>query len=358
MTRILHVTQPTEAGVAAVVAGLVRYQIDAGHSVTVASPADGQFRERVIKAGASHRQWDARRGPARGLVREWSQLRSIVTDVSPEVIHLHSSKAGLVGRLTVRGGLPTVFQPHAWSDLAASGLLARAARAWERFAQRFTTTTICVSEAEAAHGLQIGVRRHVLVIPNGVDTTYFEPRERAEARVLLGVAPDVPLALCVGRLAKQKGQLELLAIWKDIVRDIPGALLVLVGNGPDEGLVRTQIGDGSVMLVPECADPRNWYAASDVVVAPSLWEGAALVPLEAMAMDRRVVGYDVGGLASTLGKTGSAVAPGDRAGLARLIADALGDRDSPPGARERATERFEVRQSYRSLTDASEQAAS
>lgn len=70
----------------------------------------------------------------------------------PDVLHAHSAKAGLAGRLAVRGGVPTVFQPHAWSFDAVGGATAALALRWERFGARWADRVLCVSEAERRAG--------------------------------------------------------------------------------------------------------------------------------------------------------------------------------------------------------------
>src|SRR5262245_15921393 len=94
-----------------------------GWKVAVASPPEARtLRASVLQAGDIHCNWRARRSPDLSLGSEISRLRKIVGAVSPDLIHLHSSIAGLAGRLLLRGRQPTVFQPHSWSFQALGGL--------------------------------------------------------------------------------------------------------------------------------------------------------------------------------------------------------------------------------------------
>ena len=88
-------------------------------------------------------------------------------------VHLHSSKAGLAGRLALRCRVPTLFQPHAWSFDAVDGLARRGALAWERWATRWAAAVVCVSAAERDSGIRLGVRARYEVVPNGVDLDKF-----------------------------------------------------------------------------------------------------------------------------------------------------------------------------------------
>ncbi len=324
--HVVHVAQPTTEGVARCVVGLVRHQLGAGLRVTVVCPDDGGLAAEVAAAGARHVPWAAQRSPGPVVARETLALRRVLRALDPSLVHLHSAKAGLAGRLALRGRVPTVYQPHAWSFLAVHGALRRATLAWERLAVRWARRVVCVSEAECRDAAALGVplAGRARVVPNGVDTDRFAPRDRAGARERLGL-PDGPLAVSVGRLSEQKGQDVLLAAWPTVRRSVPGARLVLVGEGPWRDRLEPAAGEG-VVLAGNSPDPRDWYAAADVVVVPSRWEGMALVPLEAGASGRSVVISDVAGAReAVVPGTGAVVPVEDPGALADAVAARLRD---------------------------------
>ncbi|MER7402561.1 glycosyltransferase family 4 protein [Streptomyces sp. NPDC000070] len=298
--RVLHVTQPVDGGVARVVTDLTRAQLAAGLRITVACP-DSPLAARLTALGADVRHWPATRAPGPSLVDEVRRLARVVADVRPGLVHAHSAKAGLAGRLAVRGRIPTVFQPHAWSFEAVCGAGAALARGWERWGARWAGRMVCVSEAERRLGAAAGVRGRWSVVPNGIDVERFRPAvaDTVRAELLPELDPRRPLVVCVGRLCRQKGQDVLLAAWDSVLRRVPGARLVLVGDGPDQGRLRA-MAPTSVLFAGDVADVVPWYQAADLVVLPSRWEGMALAPLEAMACGRPVVVTDVGGARESL----------------------------------------------------------
>lgn len=334
---VLHVSQPVSAGVARVVTDLVAGQVGRGQRVTVACPEGGGLSADAAAAGARVVRWAATRQPGPTLFGEILALRRVLRDVRPDVVHLHSSKAGLVGRLVLRGRVPTVFAPHAWSFSAVDGSMAKAALRWERFGARWAHRVLCVSEGERTEAADAGVRAAVDVVANGVRTEEFTARllpDRAAARERLGVPRDAALAVCVGRLCQQKGQDVLLAAWDEVVRAVPEARLALVGEGPDEAEVRRLVGKlprpDSVLLPGAVRDPRVWYAAADLVVSASRWEGMALVPLEAMAAGRAVLLTGAAGARECLPpehRADAVVAAGDVRGLAAALLRDVADRD-------------------------------
>lgn len=340
--RILHVSQPVEAGCPAVLLSYVAPQLAAGDEVHVACPGE-PLAERATDLGARVHRWEATRSPGPAVPGETRRLARLVDEVAPDVVHLHSAKAGLAGRLAVRGRVPTVFQPHAWSFDAITGPIATAALAWERAAIRWTDRVICVSDDEAALGRERGVRAATTVVPNVVDPGPA-PGPRDEARVALGL-DEAPLVVCLGRLAHQKGQDRLLSAWPGVRRLVPEARLVLVGDGPLMAeLAEVSRGLDDVHLVGPTTDPRRWYDAADVVAVPSRWEGMALVPLEAQAAGRSVVATEATGLAESVPRGTGAIVPGDdAAALARALAERLAgdlaDREGAAG-RELAVRRW------------------
>jgi glycosyltransferase involved in cell wall biosynthesis len=258
---------------------------------------------------------------------EVARLSAIIRDVDPDLVHLHSAKAGLAGRLALRGRRPTVFQPHAWSFEAVSGPIGAASLRWERLAVRWTDLTVCVSDDERSRGEQVGVSGATLVAPNGVDVLAVpvaSPEDRRAAREALGL-PEGPLVVCVGRLARQKGQDLLLQAMPLIRATVPTARLALVGDGPDAEALQAQA-PGDVVFAGHRHDVRLWLVAADVVALPSRWEaGLSLVAMEAMAVGRSVVSTAVAGVGTLVPDAGAVVPLEDVAALASAVAGRLAD---------------------------------
>jgi glycosyltransferase involved in cell wall biosynthesis len=326
--HVLHVSVPTSGGVATVATGYVRDQVERGWNVTVACPSQGHLGYDAREAGARVRWWRASARDS-SLVGAAVRLKRIITETQPDVVHLHGGRAGLAGRLVVRDRIPTVYQPHAWSFLAARSGVQSASLRWERYAARWATELVCVSTTERQLGESLGVLAPTTVVPNGVDLMRYRPaggRDRVHARKLLGL-DDVPTLVCVGALSAQKGQQDLLSDWASVRAMVPEAQLVLVGDGPDRSaLERLAEQTEGVIFAGARVDVPVWMAASDVVVVPSRWEGMALVPLEAMACARSVVATDVNGVVDSVPPgAGLVVALDDSAGLVDALVSRLRD---------------------------------
>ncbi|RKT05181.1 glycosyltransferase involved in cell wall biosynthesis [Streptomyces sp. 3211.6] len=362
---VLHLVQPVEGGVARVVTDLVRAQSAAGLRVVVGCPDGGVLAGDARAAGAEVLTWRAGRSPGPGLPAEVLAAARLVRRVRPDLLHAHSAKAGLAGRIAVRGSLPTVFQPHAWSFDAVGGTTAALALRWERAGARWADRVLCVSEAERRAGESEGIDARWTVIRNGVDLTHFRPghpdpgRDRAEARAglpLPAALQDGPLAVCVGRLCPQKGQDVLLRAWPEVAATVPGARLALVGDGPDAERLRRAAPPG-VHFAGAAADIRPWLRAADLVVLPSRWEGMALAPLEAMACGRPVLVSDVSGARESLPSGHGRlclVPPEDPTALAKALGRLLAEprllTELGEQAQQHARSEFDVRRTTDAVT--------
>lgn len=344
---VLIVCQPTTEGVAVCVRSLVGAAVRSGYRVTVACPPTGDLAASVVRSGATLQRLDLRRSPNLGDAKAIIQVRRLAR--SHALVHLHSSKAGAVGRIALaslgRRRPPSVFTPHGWSWLAG-GWLSPLYRLLERLLLPVTSAVVAVSEEERAAGLAVlGPRAaRIRVIPNGVDTTRFSPHGPAAART------DDPLVVTVGRLSRQRG--PDVAVAALALMRTPAARLRLVGDGEDRARIEHRVSAMGVAdrveLVGLRADPAPDLRAADVVVIPSRYDGMSLVLLEAMACGAVIVATRVSGT-SALDGAGVLVPIDDPASLAvavdALLADPARRRQLASAARSRAVEHYSLQRS-------------
>ncbi|WP_226961861.1 MULTISPECIES: glycosyltransferase family 4 protein [Streptomyces] len=334
MVTVAHLVQPVDGGVARAVADLVRAQSRLGMRTVVLCPSGGWLARESARAGARVGLWLAERTPTGNLPWEVFCAGRAVRRAAPDVVHLHGDKAGLAGRLALRGLLPTVFQPHVWSFQAARGIGSQLARRWERLAVGWTDRVLCAADHQRQAGRRAGVAAPTTVLRTGVDLDRL-PRgdqvtrrqSRAALAAVHGLPQRAPLVVCVGRLAERRGQDVLLRAWPRVLARVPGARLALVGEGPERAALRRAAGP-EVLFTGHTEDTAPWFAAADLVVAPTRWGGTGLAPLEAMAVGRPVVVADVGGAGELLPPGQAAhclVPPNDPAALARSLEALLVD---------------------------------
>jgi glycosyltransferase involved in cell wall biosynthesis len=330
---VLHLAQPLDGGVPAVIRSLVAHQAAGHFSPMIAAPPESELADWARGEDIPYVPWPAVRSPGRSVPAETFRIGRLVNRLNPALIHLHSAKAGLAGRLAVRGRIPTVFQPHGWSFLAVQGPIEKAAKTWERHATRWTDCLVCVSRHESSLAVAAGIRGRMEIVPNGIDLrriTAAGEAERTAARTRLRL-PPTPIVVCIGRLHEAKGPDLLVDAWRIVRRSVPQARLYLVGDGPMREALEREI-DDSIVITGMRDDVLDWLAAADLVVVPSRWEGAPLVPLEAMARGRSVVAFDVAELSHLLAAGAGTVVP---SGAIEELAEAATTRLLDPGLRHR-----------------------
>jgi glycosyltransferase involved in cell wall biosynthesis len=350
-SRILIVSQATVDGVAVCVRDLVEAAVDAGYQVTVVCPATGKLRGWVQQRGATWVRLEMRRPPHPGDILAVMRLRQLAR--THDLVHLHSSKAGVVGRLAVASlgprRPPVVFTPHGWSWLVG-GRLAPLYRWTERLVFPLATKVVAVSDEERAHGQAVlGARAaRILVNPNGVDLCRFSPDGPVANR------SDDPLILYVGRLCHQRA--PDVAVAALAFMRTPSVRLRLIGDGEDRAATEklvTALGlDERVEFSGFCAEPAPDLRAADVVVIPSRYDGMALILLEAMACGAAIVATRVAGTAALDG-AGQLVPAEDPQGLAEavdaLLADPQRRQQLGAAARERAVEDYSLQRSLEGI---------
>jgi glycosyltransferase involved in cell wall biosynthesis len=190
---------------------------------------------------------------------------------------------------------------------------------------------IAVSEGQRRTYERIGVpRERFTVVPNGV-APRSAPPGRAAARAALGLDPDQPVVLTVGRLTHMKGQWHLIDAVPRLLACIPTLAVVLIGTGPlRPELERRAVERGvarHVCFAGPRPDARQLLDAADVFVLPSRHEGMPLAAIEAMEAGLPVVATRVVGTEEVVvdGVTGALVRRDDPAALAAAIGALLAD---------------------------------
>lgn len=327
--HVLHMAQAINTGLAHRIADDIAAHIADGVSVTLLTPPS-LLAGLASAAGARLVRWDGAVGAPATVPMRARRARELITARAPHVVHLHGSRAGLVGRTAVRGRIPTVFSPYAWSFLSPKGFRQRQVREWERMAARWTTVTLCASQAEVSTGRRAGLRGRFEVIPHQINLAPIQRLshlDRASVRSALGVSAGQPLVVCAARLCEQKGQDVAMTAWPLVREAIPNAQLVLLGEGPARGGLTRRAVPGVVFAGQKERDVAlQWMYAADVVISPSRWEGSSLVVAEAMALGRPVVVSDVDGMRELVAaETGRFVPPNYPRALGAAITELLAD---------------------------------
>ncbi len=255
------------------------------------------------------------------------------------IVHTHTTKAGLLGRIAARlARVPVVVHtPHGQAFHDYLNSVGSEALKWvERWLAHWTDRIVCVSEAERQDHLRfrIGPPEKFGVIHSCVDVERFRQARVAwpeRTRHSLGLPAHGPLVGCVARLVPVKGVHYLLEAVPAIRASVPQATVVFVGDGPSRAELERRAAvlglNGAVAFLGVRRDVPEIVALCDVVVLPSLNEGMGKAAAEALAAGRPVIGSRISGIQDVIvdGETGLLVPPADPAALARAIVRCLND---------------------------------
>jgi glycosyltransferase involved in cell wall biosynthesis len=262
-------------------------------------------------------------------------LAAHLSDVRPDVIHNHMFRAEVVGtKAAMALAAAGQRRPFVVSTVHSSRVRSAADREELRRLTPEMDHLIAVSRAIEhkieVEGRNVGVP--VSLIYNGVDLDRYDQQEPCcTLRDEYGMEPGSQIVGVVARLEPEKGHVTLLEAWPAVLRSVPDAYLLVVGEGsqrvPLERLAAELRIAHRVVFTGRRDDVPAVTAALDVAVLPSYREAQGLSVLEAMALSRPVVASAVGGIPEMIddGISGLLVRPHDVSGLADAITRLLVD---------------------------------
>ena len=267
-------------------------------------------------------------------VRCYFALRRLIRRIKPDVVHTHSSKAGIIGRAAAwREGVPAVI--HTIHGLPfhehQSAIVHRVYVAAERFAARRCHKMIGITGAMCAAfaAERIGRAEQFTVIPSGVDVAAFDrpTAPRDVTRRAYAIPVDAPVIAIVARLDPLKGHDDLLDVLPRLLEKHPDVHLLFVGDGWHRAALEKRVAQHEweqrvifAGLVPPSQVP-SLLRTSDIMALPSYQEGQGRTLVEALLCGCAIVGYDVGGIGEVCidGRTGRLAKVGDRDALTEAL---------------------------------------
>jgi glycosyltransferase involved in cell wall biosynthesis len=288
--KILHITQAfggVETYLRQVVQNIDRNKFE----IVIASPEKDTLQNFCAQNNIEHHVLDMARGvnPFGDLVSIF-RIRRLIKKENPTLVHLHSSKAGFVGRIAAKTEkCKSLFTPHGVSYLSFSKFKRRVFFALELFAKRYTYKILAISHSEARRCIsEIGLKEeNIYIIPNSI--TIYDSSSPVPDK--LGRLEGAMKVGTVARLTPQKNPLLFVDIAADVIKKFPEAHFYFLGAGYHDHLKKEvderikkyaietsfhfiNIGDHILSI--------NFLRQIDVFVLPSVFEGLPYSLLEAM----------------------------------------------------------------------------
>ena len=337
MARALIAFEPPDGGVAEHVAELALGLRTEGFEMEVAGPLAATVLPRLRAAGIPVHVLG---GLARGFgrpdrdARAWLALRRLVAARRPDLIHLHSTKAGLLGRVAPADRLAqVVYTPHCFGFVGDVPMSRRITATFaERILGRRTDALVCVCDAE----LQEAARRRIGT-PDSRIRIYNGSEDCVATTAKANELENLPGRLVVGAIAvfrRQKALDVLIDAAPAILSAHADAAVVIAGEGPEGGRLEQRARRRDLLDHPRFrllgfSPPSGRYLRGlDVFVLPSRWEAFPISLLEALACGVPQVATAVGGTGEAVtDETGVLVPPGDPVALAQAVVELLADDD-------------------------------
>ncbi len=261
------------------------------------------------------------------------KIRRLLKKEKPDIVHTHTSKAGLLGRLAARlAGIPSIIHtPHGHVFFGYfDALKTRMFILLEKLASRITDKIIALTPREKADYLRYKVAEEdkLVIIPSGIELYKCQPipqEERSKLKKKLGIPEHSAVVGTAGRLVPVKGPGFLIQAVGQVISEHPDTYLVFAGDGPlRKNLEKDAVDMGlakNIIFTGWRDDMARILSVFDIFCLPSLNEGMGRVLVEAMALGKPVVASDVGGIPDLIipGKNGFLVPPRNPGELAQQI---------------------------------------
>jgi glycosyltransferase involved in cell wall biosynthesis len=331
--RVLILCEPPAGGSAHNAAELAIRLPDRGFETEYAGPERTRRHGDLVRAGVRVHRLALEPGYGRPR-HDLLALRSLLALVRRggfHLVHCHSAKAGVLGRIAARArGVPAVYSPHCFPFVGDfSRRRITAARFVERALAPLTAAYVCVSEQERrlAISLRVGSAERLHVVHNGV-----EPCSGATDPELAALGAGGPLVGAIAELRPQKRLDLLVEAAPRVLERVPEARVAIVGNGPLRDELHAQArelgldGHQRVAMLPFEPPASRYLTALDLYVLPSAWESLPIGALEALACGVPQIATDVGGTGeAVVPSTGVLVPPRDADALSAAIVELLAD---------------------------------
>jgi glycosyltransferase involved in cell wall biosynthesis len=230
-------------------------------------------------------------------------IRSIIKKYKPNIVYMHSSKGGAIGRIANIGiKNNSIYNPHGWSFNMDCDTKKKALYRWtERFLSRLCNMIIAISDYEKKTAIEnkICSPDKIRVIYNGTDIDeYIRKKEiYSLTRADLGIENDAYIIGTVGRLSKQKAPDTFIKAAGIIKKYIPRAFFLMVGDGEMkneiEDLIRKMDLQKSVLVTGWVNEPMEYIRLFDQAMLLSRWEGFGLVLAEYMLAKKPIIATKV-----------------------------------------------------------------
>ena len=268
------------------------------------------------------------------LIKLYSHLKKEKFDI----VHTHSSKAGILGRIAAKlTNVPLILHCiQGWEfHQYTNKFMTKIYITLEKFISRFTDYLLPVSKQTMIDGLEAGIGSYnkYEIIHNFVELEKYDNNsDSKQAKKELNIANHTPIIGAIMRLVPQKNPLDIIKIAEKVKTNHSNVKFIIIGDGPLlpdlNNLIQRKKLSNNIILTRIKRNIPELLKAMDIFILTSLWEGLPLVFLQAMASGKPIIAYNVGGTSEAVNneENGYLVKPGDTDTMVKRINELIKDK--------------------------------
>lgn len=259
-------------------------------------------------------------------LKAYFEIKKLLKQIQPDVLHLNSSKAGVIGAIAGKhaGVKKIIYTVHGFVFNEPMPVWKKAFYLWaEKFSAKYKNKLICVSEFDKQSGIdnKIAPAEKLITIHNGIDQLNFLDSQTAKKNLNL---PSNTIIGTVANFYVTKGLNYLIQAAKIVTRENQNVIFAVIGDGEQRELLESEIKElnlqNNFILLGQKEKAWQYLPAFDVYVCSSVKEGFPFAILEAMKAGLPVVTTDVGGIPEIINnQNGLLVKPADPKALAESL---------------------------------------
>lgn len=306
--KVLHITQTTIGGTPEYIKLFFNHIDKEKYEIYLACPSYGPLKEEIEKLGVIVYPIEMKHDISiKDDLKAFWNLKKLIAEVKPDLVHLHSSKAGVLGKLaSYVNKVPVIYNAHGWSfSMDISNFKKYIYILIERFTSKFCDVIVNISNYEymLAKQYKIAPDNKMITIHNGIDTNKFDSYNmhlKEDILKELGIPNNAFIIGMVARISAQKDPVKFVNIAQRICERIDNAYFVLVGDGEQRAKIENIISEyklnDRIKITGWVNDVNKYLSIFDIAILTSRWEGFGLVIAEYMAASKPVVASNIGGI--------------------------------------------------------------
>lgn len=238
------------------------------------------------------------------------EINKLIKQEKPDILYLHSSKAGALGRIAAlfNNKVKIIYNAHGWYFNADIGKKKYIFQFIEKILAYKTNKIIAISKSEYDSAIQkrICPKNKMVLIENGIDTEKYQDYEtyRESIRIKYGLKENDILVGIVGRISQQKDPITTIKAATEIIKYNKNVYFMFVGSGDLEeeilNIAKENNIYSNIIITGWVNNVKEYISAFDISLLPSKWEGFGLAILEYMICKKPIIATKIGGIKDIL----------------------------------------------------------